>query len=164
VTTTDGSTDGSDEQPGLSRRAALKRLGVAAGVAWSTPVVMSFFTPASAAVGTPSPTTTSTTVVPVECIGGICGELIECSSENPDCVCVSTVDGGLCIPGATECFGLPLCPDGVCPAGSTCASDTCCGDPVCIPLDVADACRPAAFGFSGRGGTRVSTGPGTVGG
>ncbi|MGH8979384.1 MAG: twin-arginine translocation signal domain-containing protein [Acidimicrobiia bacterium] len=157
-------TDGSDEQPDFSRRDALKRLGAAAGVAWSAPVVMSFFSPASAQTGTPPPPTTPTSEPEIECMGAACGQEVFCSSQNDDCICVATTDGlGLCAPGSLVCNDLLTCSDGECPGGSTCAPDTCCGEPKCIPLDQVEQCPPNAFAVSGRGNGRVSTGPGTIG-
>jgi hypothetical protein len=126
---------------------------------------MSFYSAASAQVGTPPPPTTDTTAPPdIECIGGVCGSLPQCSSADPDCVCVSTTDGlGLCSPGALICAALDLCPDGNCPPGSTCAVDTCCGEPVCIPIASSEQCPPDPV-LQRRMPARVSTGPGTVGG
>jgi len=165
VTTADGSDDGRDADTraersdagrdgGFSRRDALRRLGIAAGVAWTAPVVLSLYSPAGAqTVGTPGPNTTTTNEPPdLECVGTTCGAFEICSTGDPnlpddpsdDCVCVSTADGlGLCTPGSLSCVGLAECgPDNSCPPGTTCALDTCCGTPVCIPLTVAGACPP----------------------
>ena len=162
----DGPDDGLG--PEVSRRDALKKLGVAAGVAWSAPVVLSFFSPAGAA-GTPPPTTTtSSTTIPVdpECRGATCVTFLPCSSTNPDCVCATlSTDEGLCFPGSTPCVSLDACgPDFVCPPGFVCALDSCCGPAVCIPVTLANQCPPGeADGVSSRS-TRVPTGAGTFAG
>jgi hypothetical protein len=138
----------------LSRRRLLKRMGAGAAIAWSAPVLQSLVSPAFAQYGTPAP----------ECQGATCATFIPCSSGNPDCVCVSTDEGGFCIPGSTQCAGLPLCPGGTsaeCPAGTVCAVGTCCGQPVCVALALTNACpRPEG----NANATRESSGPGTVGG
>lgn len=181
MTTADRSDDGRDARTaserseadgggGLSRRDALRRFGIAAGVAWTAPVVMSLYSPAGAqTVGSPGPNTTSPTTAPpdLECIGNLCGDLEGCSSANPDCICVATTDGlGLCVPGAGECIDFEECgPDNSCPPGTTCATGTCCGVPLCLPLVLAGDCPPDPPTLGGRGRRqRVSTGPGTIGG
>jgi hypothetical protein len=182
VTTADGSDDGgnasaasegseADGGGGLSRRDALRRFGIAAGVAWTAPVVMSLYSPAGAqTVGSPGPNTTTTIAPPdLECIGGVCGALEGCTSTNPDCVCVATADGlGLCTPGSGACVDFLECgADMSCPPGTTCATDTCCGIPVCLPLEDAGQCPPDPPTIAPPTGARrqrVSTGPGTVGG
>ncbi len=161
MTTADGSDDRGDastaserseagSEGGLSRRDALRRFGIAAGVAWTAPVVMSLYSPAGAqTVGTPGPNTSTTAPPDLECVGTTCGAFEVCShglpdDESDDCVCVTTADGlGLCTPGSLTCVGLEECgPGNSCPPGTTCALDTCCGTPVCIPLTVAGACPP----------------------
>jgi hypothetical protein len=149
-----------------SRRDALRRLGLMAGVAWSAPVVLSVASPAAAA-GTPAPgttTSTSTTLPPAECVGGTCQEFPQCSS-NADCVCAITADGGtLCLPGSVGCNSLDVCgPNLDCPPGFTCVIESCCAGPVCVPLSVAEECPPDAA-LVGTRGARQSTGPGTLGG
>ena len=63
---------------GVARRDVLKRLGVAAGVAWAAPVLTTMRTPASAsALGTPNPQ---------QCAGATCVSFTPCST-NFDCVC-----------------------------------------------------------------------------
>ena len=50
-----------DEEPtpDVSRRDALKKIGIGAGIAWSAPVVLSFYNAAGAATGTPDNSTTT---------------------------------------------------------------------------------------------------------
>jgi len=114
---------------GISRRTLLKRVGAAGAIAWTTPVIASLRTPAFAASPGPNP----------ECVGASCSTFIQCSSGNPDCICVTTDQGGLCVPGSTACGGLVVCPNGTadCPTGELCAVNTCCGGPVCVPLELA---------------------------
>jgi len=139
---------------GISRRKMLRRIGAGAAIAWSAPVLTSLRAPAFAQGSGPHP----------ECEGASCENFIPCSSQNPDCVCVSTDQGGFCVPGSTPCAGLPLCPGGSsdeCPPDNVCASDTCCGQPVCIPKEFTDQCPSDTQGAKG---TRKSTGRGTLGG
>jgi hypothetical protein len=156
-----------DSRPDVSRRDALKKLGVAAGVAWSAPVVMSFTNAAGAATGSPVTTTTTTMPPPdPECMGATCETFRECSSLNPDCICITTPDGGLCVPGSTSCeVGPPCEPGNVCPDGFFCAIDTCCGFPVCTPVDVPAACPPdPALALGPFSGAQVRTAAGTFAG
>ena len=176
VATADGSDDGRVEgttsepgHAGLSRRDALRRFGIAAGVAWTAPVVMSLYSPAGAqTVGSPGPSTTTSTTAPpdLECIGGTCGELPELQFCEPGLRVRRRPPTalGFCTPGSLACADLAECgPDGACPPGTTCALDTCCGTPVCIPLTAAGECPPDPTARQAAG-VRVSTGPGTVGG
>jgi hypothetical protein len=136
----------------VSRRSALKRLGAGAAVAWSVPTLLSLNAVASASP-VPHP----------ECVGATCATFIACSSANPDCVCVTTDDGGFCVPGSTSCAGLAPCPGGTsaeCPSGSHCAVDTCCGSGVCVP-DALTAQCPAGAGGAGATAPRI---PGTLAG
>jgi hypothetical protein len=87
-----------------------------------------------------------------ECAGATCQTFVECSSGNPDCVCVTTEPGtgGLCVPGTTQCLSLTACgPNFECPEGQLCAVNTCCIDPVCVPISLAcvtdQAASDAAF-------------------
>jgi hypothetical protein len=160
----------------VSRRDALKKIGIGAGIAWSAPVVLSFYNAAGAATGTPdnSTTTTGETTVPPnhpECVGATCATFTPCSSSNPDCICVSTPDPAIafCVPGSTPCNIGPVCaPDGSCPPGMFCALDTCCGFNVCTPFTVGAACPPdeqlAPGAGSAQARPRVKTGAGTFGG
>jgi len=145
-----------------SRREVLKKAGIAAGIAWTAPVLFSFETPAGASAGSGSPTTTTTTTISTGCTGGTCGHLAGCS-PNADCVCVQgSVLSGICLPGSLDCAALDLCnPDLSCPPGSECVVDSCCGDPVCVPLSFADQCPP---GSSPRGASssRARTGKKTL--
>ena len=145
-----------DEEPtpDVSRRDALKKIGIGAGIAWSAPVVLSFYNAAGAATGTPDNSTTTVETAPPfhpECTGAVCHEYDPgCSSKNADCICVSTPDPSVsfCVPGATRCDVGPLCaPDFSCPPGMFCAVNTCCPPSdgpfnVCTPFSVAAACTP----------------------
>ncbi len=158
-----------DEEPtpDVSRRDALKKIGIGAGIAWSAPVVLSFYNAAGAATGTPeTPTTPSTGTVPPthpECVGSTCQNVVPCSSSNPDCGCVSTPDPSLtlCVPGSTPCSIGPACgPDFSCPPGYFSAINTCCGGPVCAPFSIAASCPPdeATHGQFAPRPERVPTG------
>jgi hypothetical protein len=150
----------------VTRRDALKKLGIGAGIAWSAPVVMSFFSSASAA-GTPSPTSTSSSIpVNPECTGATCDTFVQCS-ENLDCVCASTSDGdGLCLPGSVACEDFQACGPGFsCPDGFVCIVDSCCETPVCVDLLLNAQCPPIPDGdVARRRAGRQSTGAGTLGG
>ena len=142
---------------GVARRDVLKRLGVAAGVAWAAPVLTTIQTPAAAAdVGTPNNP---------ECAGATCASFTPCST-NVDCVCGSVAGGGgICVPGSTACESLQPCDNLVCPPGSVCSVDSCCGDPVCVPLSVTSACPPLGAGQAApAAAARAPTGAGTFGG
>ena len=115
---------------GTLRRDALRRFGIAAGVAWTAPVVMSLYSPAGRADGRHTGTEHDATTAPpdLECVGTTCGAFEVCShgepdDESDDCVCVTTADGlGLCTPGSLSCTGLEECgPGNSCPPGTTCA-------------------------------------------
>jgi hypothetical protein len=130
----------------VSRRDALKKLGVGAGIAWSAPVVMTFYNAAGAAAGTPSPTTsaeTTTVPPPTDCdSGGTCNDgFPECLGG---CICVTDAAGGSrCVPGPFSCFALDTCgPGNSCPPGFFCALGTCCLEPVCVPLSAMAGCPP----------------------
>jgi hypothetical protein len=137
-----------ERTPDVTRRDALKKLGVAAGIAWSAPVVMTFYNAAGAAAGSPSPTTsaeTTTVPPPPECIGGqTCPNLVPCSTEAAECVCVTdAAGGGRCVPARPACQDVITCgPDNSCPPGSFCALGTCCNKPVCIPFSMLALCPP----------------------
>ena len=158
--------DGDNER--IGRRDALKKLGVGAAIVWTAPAAMSFFS--KAAAGSPPPTTTPTTLppeIPV-CTGATCQTFVPCTSQNPDCVCIRTPEGGFCFPGSTSCGGLDACtPDNACPPGFLCAIDTCCGGPVCVPISLIQVCPPddgpTVASLHGRR-RRVSTGADTLGG
>jgi hypothetical protein len=167
-----------DEEPtpDVSRRDALKKIGIGAGIAWSAPVVLSFYNAAGAASGTPdySTSTTAETIPPAhpECAGAVCNEFEPgCSSANADCICVSTPDPSVsfCAPGATLCTVGPACaPDFTCPPGYFCAIDTCCHFNVCAPFEIAATCVPDEQLTHGAEiaprPARVKTGAGTFGG
>lgn len=157
----------------LGRRDALKKLGAGAGVAWTAPVAMSFFS--QAAAGTPPPTTTSSTSTSLppeipECRGATCETFVPCSSSNADCVCVDVPPrigavGGFCIPGSTQCASLTACgPGDSCTPGFVCAKNTCCQDDVCVPVSLVEYCPPDDGNRRRSSGERVLTGAGTLGG
>ena len=119
-----GMTGDEEPIPDVSRRDALKKIGIGAGIAWSAPVVLSFYNAAGAATGTPDNSTTTVETAPPfhpECTGAVCNEYDPgCSSTNADCICVSTPDPSVsfCVPGATRCDVGPLCaPDSQLPPG-----------------------------------------------
>ena len=135
-----------EDHGGVSRRNMLKRIAVAGGVAWATPVITSLATPAAAA-GTPPPTssttpttgasttTSSSTTQPPQRCGCVPGPgrsqtVVHCG-EVPGCACF-TLDTGerVCIPGRVAC-GQP-CP---CGPDEVCVVDTCChnGQATCVP-------------------------------
>ena len=164
-----------DDARDVSRRDALKKIGIGAGIAWSAPVVLSFYNAAGAATGTPDNSTTTTGEITIppshpECTGATCETFGPCSSSNPDCVCVSTPDPSvaLCVPGGTRCATLEACaPDFSCPPGFFCAIDSCCVTPVCVPLAIAGKCPPTEPTNGARTSqtpVRVKTGAGTLGG
>jgi hypothetical protein len=165
---------GTGEQPDeearrAGRRDALKKIGMGAGVAWSAPVAMSFFERASAASGSPAPTSTTSTSLPPpveDCLGATCETFVPCTSLNPDCICVTTPDGPFCVPGSTPCTAGPQCGAGnTCPPGYLCAVDTCCGVPVCAPISIINECPPDPGGGANAGkARRVKTGANTFGG
>lgn len=158
------------EEGADTRRDALKKLGLGAGVAWTAPVAMSFFSQAGAATpGSPPPSSTTTTSLPPVipgCEAATCNTFVTCSSSNTDCICLSTPQGGFCMPGSTTCSSLSNCGANLeCPPGFVCAVDTCCGDPVCVPISLVEQCPPSNDndGLAASLG-RVSTGAGTLGG
>jgi hypothetical protein len=142
----------SEWQPSFSRRDALKKAGVVAGVAWTAPVFLSLQTQAGATGSLPPKTSTTGETVPPhpECTGATCDTFVPCSSSNPDCICVkNAAGGGACVPGSTPCDSGPLCDRNLeCPPGFFCAVDTCCTDdrgnptPVCGPVELAAQCPP----------------------
>jgi hypothetical protein len=142
----------------VSRRDVLKRVGIATGIVWATPVLTTLNVPAAAAAaGTPQPHP--------ECAGASCQTFIPCSSSNPDCVCVTSAGGaGFCVPGSTPCAAGPPCDTNLgCPSGFTCFVETCCGEPVCGPNNLVDQCPPDTSAYARRA-PRKSSGPGTYGG
>jgi hypothetical protein len=138
----------------ISRRSALKRVAATGAFVWSAPVLLSMNSAATAG-----------TLPPPSCVGGSCGNLTTCSPTNPDCVCFTRHgDGGICLPGNTDCAQLTACPDGTCPPGFACLDNTCCdGKPsVCVPLNLTGACPPASG--SAPMPVRTPGGAGTIGG
>jgi hypothetical protein len=153
-------TDDDRAANGVSRRTMLRRIGAVGAVAWVTPVISSLTTPAFAQSSIEHP----------ECLGASCATFKPCSSSNGDCVCVSSDQGGFCIPGSTQCAPLQVCEGGTsaeCPAGSICAVDTCCDVGVCIPISLTGQCpsdTKAADGLRRATPIRASSGAGTIGG
>jgi hypothetical protein len=96
-----------------------------------------------------------------ECEGATCTTFIECSTENPDCVCTTLFGGGgFCVPGSTPCQPLARCPNGnECSAGELCAVNTCCGENVCIPVAL-----ECVLGFTSRAAAPGETDGLTIGG
>lgn len=138
----------------VSRRSVIKRIGAGAAIAWSAPVLQSIAAPAFAQYG-PDP----------ECAPAQCGTFVECSSANPDCVCISCEQGGgVCVPGSTSCASLTRCNSQAdCPSDSCCTHNSCCGgNPgVCVPFSLRDQCKdtaPASRRSSSRGPTIASRG------
>ena len=136
-----------DEEPtpDVSRRDALKKIGIGAGIAWSAPVVLSFYNAAGAATGTPeSPTTPSTRTrrrIPDVRRLDVRSDVVPCSSTQPRLRLRrerSDPNSSFCVPGSTPCAIGPACaPDLTCPPGFFCAIDTCCGTNVCAPFSIA---------------------------
>ena len=125
--TTDAEDSGAE---GVTRRQALKRLGVGTAIAWSAPVLSSINTPAFAqGNGTPV------------CAGvdWQCGaEEVECGDTGPFDFCLCTVDvegNEVCIED-DFCFFLEPCDGNDCPPDHVCVAPpfTCCDDPVCMPV------------------------------
>jgi hypothetical protein len=141
-------------EEGISRRSAIKRIGVVGAVAWSAPVLSSMSAPAFAQGGTPGPNP--------ECAGATCTTFRQCAANNPDCVCTTVFGGGgFCVPGSTSCGVTGVCgPAGECPPGNICVIETCCGEPVCVPLDLECESTGAGAGAAHA----ASGGPGTIGG
>ena len=132
VTTADGSDDGRDEgtaserrkrvDGGLSRRDALRRFGIAAGVAWTAPVVMSLYSP-PARRRSAHPARTTTTTAParprvhrrhVRCVAEVAA-----SANRGLRVRRRPPTASACArPGSLACAGLEECgADGAVPAG-----------------------------------------------
>jgi hypothetical protein len=134
-------TEDEKADAGISRRSALKRIGAAGALAWTTPIISSLRTPAFAQSPGPDP----------ECAGEECLSLVICSS-NTNCFCFSSAEGGGFCLNSVECAGLTRCPGGTddCPEGQVCLVDTCCIEPVCVALSEGDTCREPP------GGLRVS--------
>ena len=77
-----------DEEPipDVSRRDALKKISIGAGIAWSAPVVLSFYNAAGAATGTPdnSTTTSAHTIPPTRSAPAPSATSTTGCSSNPD--------------------------------------------------------------------------------
>jgi hypothetical protein len=110
---------------GISRRTALKRLGVGAGVAWAAPVISTWNQAAIAQTGTPRCTDCD------GCLGPSCGQ----SPNGDPCFCASPGPGQPCECIQRECG--PVCGQDPCPPGFICGFAECCnpdGPPRCVPL------------------------------
>jgi hypothetical protein len=113
----------------LSRRAAIRRLAVGAGVVWAAPVVMSVGSSAAAA----SAPFTGNCGTKFVCSSGIDAT---CGPEDADCLCVDTTDGVLFCAANFACRTALTCTTSAdCPAGWRCqaAGSGCCGFGVCLP-------------------------------
>lgn len=158
----DDASDGDSAQDVVSRREAIKMLGIGVGAVWAPPTVTGFF--AQVTPGTPPP---DLPPEHPECREATCGSFTTCSSTNSDCICVTTPFGGFCIPGSTACAPLDVCGEGfTCPPGHVCAIDTCCLDPVCVPISLIENCPTEEADVTARAAqaTREPTGAGTLGG
>ena len=129
-----------DEQPTvqqISRRKALKRIGVAgAAAAWSAPLISSLRTPAFAAsprCGEP----------PCGTACGFPGDFVVCGD---DCICVETVEG------TCACIQFDVGFDN-CTSSSDCGADVVCVKGTCR----GDLCQPLCG--SGTVAARASGGP-----
>lgn len=149
----------------LRRRDLIKKAAVGGGIVWASPVIQSMATAASAA-GTPGPgTTTSTTqgttttststTLPVStCLPGqtSCNEESPTEfpcTDNPQCFCVGTAEGGAEGDTFCACFdrggcdGYQLCSSSSeCLPGEFCTNPTeadCCGG-ICVPPCDPDTC------------------------
>jgi hypothetical protein len=116
-----------EPRQGISRRRALKRIGVAAGIAWTAPIVASIRTPAFA--GSPVAGCSDQDFV----CGGpltVCGQ----GNNGLDCFCEKGSSGStICVNDLFCDDGLTVCTsDTDCPSGWICAADSCCGT-VCLP-------------------------------
>ena len=115
---------------GVSRRSALKAVGVGTVVVWAAPTIDSFLSPAAAASGLPS-----------VCADGflLCGgpDPGEGCHGNALCYCATLAQGGFaCIQHEDVCGTNRFCTSNAdCPAGSVCyAPGSCCQDSYCRPL------------------------------
>lgn len=125
-----------ETRTGISRRTALKRIGVGTAVVWVAPMVMSIETPAFA--GSPVCTDCGVDSHGNYCPRGQhkCGNGYFClkhvGSSSPNCVCVFA---NFCKePGEVSCNS-----DADCPSGYICA-ETCCGSGgsisnLCVPFN-----------------------------
>jgi hypothetical protein len=123
-----------------SRRSVLRKIAVGGAVAWSAPVLLS--SPASAATGSPQPTTTTESTLPPQCDSGPweCGnDLVLCGTSGLDGICNCDTD----VHGNDFCWGNFPCGDPRvvdcaantdCPPGWACTT-TCCGQTCAPPCD-----------------------------
>jgi hypothetical protein len=113
------------EEGGVSRRDALKKMGVTAAGFWAVPVISSFASRAYAAHQSPVCSGHSFTCGgPVE----ICGE-----SQFGQCFCDDDTEGNSGCFQDGSCATIGVCSSSAdCPPGSRCLPTTCCGTPVCV--------------------------------
>ena len=143
----------------LPRRDVIKKVAVAGGIVWVTPVIQSV-TNAAFAAGTPQPTT-STTEEPPTCgcaVGLPCNIAIPCNgTESCNCWVLADHSGCFCGP-IVDCVTLSECgPGDTCPDGEVCV-ENCCGKFCYPPCNAAGnqaapssavAANPAAYGLRG---------------
>jgi hypothetical protein len=115
-------------EQGVSRRKALKAMGVGAAAAWAVPTVVSMASVAAAASGT--------------CVTFVCGNG-PCNTDCPNATgdnsayCFQRADGlpGICAPDFA-CANAGCTDNSDCGAGEACFVNTCCGaGGVCGPID-----------------------------
>jgi hypothetical protein len=115
------------DEGGVSRRDALKKMGVTAAGFWAVPIISSFRSPAFAQVTSP------------QCLcspANPCHGLDDCGGVGAPCNCLPTVDGECFCHAATGCAGLTPCTSqGDCSAlpGYVCATSCCAGGAFCHP-------------------------------
>jgi hypothetical protein len=142
---------GENDNTGLSRRHALKRIGIAGAVAWTAPVLSSIRTPAFAQS-------------PPGCAPWECGDpIVECGSGCggfPLCVCDVDVEGNSFCWDDYSCD--PLCGAIPCSTSLECAAigsgnwrciTSCCGTSCAPPCGECDLCGNQRV-RSGRGSGR----------
>lgn len=117
---------------GLSRRSALKRIGVGAAVVWSAPALLS----TGNAFG--APTSDNPLCSPGNCTDYTCGGYTQCGTEGlfGICVCDITVEGNCFCWANFYCSTVSACNGTAdCPAGYACVT-TCCGQTCAPPCGV----------------------------
>jgi hypothetical protein len=118
------------EEGGLTRRSALKRIGVGAAIAWSAPVVMSM---GSKAYGAPAGSVPPCPPFPSDqaCANHDLSGLLGCNGQDPSvCYQSCSPNGNQVCAQRLNCNNTNCGPqgtNGVCGAGEVCAR-TCCPD------------------------------------
>lgn len=139
-----------DESPqGISRRSALKRIGVAAGIAWTAPIVTSIRTPAFAGS---APTSACSGK------GFSCGDPSICGTGSNFlvCFCVRNAAGAPVCANDMYCEDVVACSADVdCPSGWICTADSCCGS-VCLPPCGEAPSARRAVGIAAKSGATAS--------